>query len=158
MALKFKCDNCQQDMIVRGHKVGDSAACQSCGSYSRVPESAENIEEDETLKTDGITGGSVEVSQEQTVSAESSLSDQLDTITYPTFITRFAAAFIDAVVTIGIFGFWEDCLNNYIFWWLYHGNFYHQKTSITRQNGSLFGRKKNTFDVRLNHLHFSRSP
>ena len=46
MALKFKCDNCQQDMIVRAHKVGEYAACGSCRLYSIVPESAENIEED----------------------------------------------------------------------------------------------------------------
>jgi len=52
MALKFKCDNCQQDMIVRAHKVGESAACGSCGRYSRVPKSAENVEEDETLNKD----------------------------------------------------------------------------------------------------------
>ena len=46
MALKFKCDKCQQDIIVKFLKIGEVALCKNCGDYNTIPEAAENIEED----------------------------------------------------------------------------------------------------------------
>jgi len=37
MALKFKCDKCQQDIIVQFLKIGEIAVCPSCGEDSTVP-------------------------------------------------------------------------------------------------------------------------
>ena len=37
MALKFKCQNCGKDIVVRFLKVGEIAKCRSCGSANAVP-------------------------------------------------------------------------------------------------------------------------
>jgi membrane protease YdiL (CAAX protease family)/DNA-directed RNA polymerase subunit RPC12/RpoP len=51
MSLKFKCQNCGSDIIVRYLKVGETARCKACGTENVVPETAaENIEEADYLK------------------------------------------------------------------------------------------------------------
>ena len=45
MALKFRCRNCDEDIVVRFLKVGETAKCQDCGSSNPVPESAESIDD-----------------------------------------------------------------------------------------------------------------
>lgn len=40
MALKFKCSNCDEDIIVRFLSVGETAKCRSCGAENVVPETA----------------------------------------------------------------------------------------------------------------------
>lgn len=46
MALKFRCENCGEDIAVRFLKVGEAAECKSCGASNAVPESAEEISDE----------------------------------------------------------------------------------------------------------------
>ena len=46
MSLKFKCQNCGKEIIVKFLKVGEIAECKSCGSVNAVPETAVEIAED----------------------------------------------------------------------------------------------------------------
>ena len=43
MALKFRCENCGEDIAVRFLTVGEVAKCRSCGASNSVPDSAEEI-------------------------------------------------------------------------------------------------------------------
>ena len=45
MALKFQCDHCGGDIIVRFLKVGEMAECKNCQTQNIVPESAQSIED-----------------------------------------------------------------------------------------------------------------
>lgn len=46
MALKFRCENCGEDIAVRFLTVGEVAKCKSCGANNSVPESAEEISDE----------------------------------------------------------------------------------------------------------------
>ena len=46
MALKFRCENCGEDIAVRFLTVGEVAKCKSCGASNPVPESAEEISDE----------------------------------------------------------------------------------------------------------------
>ena len=46
MALKFRCENCGEDIAVRFLTVGEVAKCKSCGAGNSVPESAEEISDE----------------------------------------------------------------------------------------------------------------
>lgn len=46
MALKFRCKNCGEDLIVQFLKVGEAAECKNCGASNSVPESAESIDDE----------------------------------------------------------------------------------------------------------------
>ena len=46
MALKFRCENCGEDIAVKFLTVGEAAKCKSCGVSNSVPESAEEISDE----------------------------------------------------------------------------------------------------------------
>ena len=46
MALKFRCENCGEDIAVRFLTVGEVAKCKSCGAGNSVPDSAEEISDE----------------------------------------------------------------------------------------------------------------
>lgn len=45
MALKFKCNNCGNEIVVQYLKIGEIAMCQQCGQRSGVPADAEEVDE-----------------------------------------------------------------------------------------------------------------
>lgn len=60
MALKFKCKNCGEDIIVRHLKVGEIAKCRHCGAEAEVPETATVTDEEQV-----ITKAPPKISEEQ---------------------------------------------------------------------------------------------
>ena len=52
MALKFKCQNCDEDIIVKFLKVGETAKCKSCGSENVVPETVVEVEDEADYSKD----------------------------------------------------------------------------------------------------------
>ncbi len=46
MALKFKCKNCDVDIITKFLKVGEAAKCKSCGAENVVPETAAETDQE----------------------------------------------------------------------------------------------------------------
>ena len=47
MALRFKCQDCEADIIVEDAKVGETAVCSSCGKHNVVTEMAVEVSADE---------------------------------------------------------------------------------------------------------------
>ena len=45
MALRFTCEHCGKEIIVKFLKVGDKAFCRECGNYGTVPGDAAHIDE-----------------------------------------------------------------------------------------------------------------
>ena len=45
MALKFKCSNCDQDVVASIAKVGQIAKCKECGKEQTIPSDAESFTE-----------------------------------------------------------------------------------------------------------------
>ena len=76
MALKFRCENCGEDIAVRFLKVGEAAECKSCGANNSVPESAEDISDD---AAESIINASVSESAES-VNDESAQSQNVPII------------------------------------------------------------------------------
>jgi len=60
MALKFKCKNCGEDIIVRYLKVGEIAKCRHCSAENEVPETATVTDEEQV-----ITKAPPKISEEQ---------------------------------------------------------------------------------------------
>lgn len=60
MALKFKCKNCGEDIIVKHLKPGEIAKCRLCGAENEVPETATPTDEEQV-----ITKAPAEISEEQ---------------------------------------------------------------------------------------------
>ena len=46
MAVKFKCKNCGEDIIVESFKSGQIAKCKACGVANEVPETAMQSDEE----------------------------------------------------------------------------------------------------------------
>jgi len=51
MALKFKCNHCGTEIILKFLKVGEKAKCKSCGKVSTISEDADDVSESQ-LKED----------------------------------------------------------------------------------------------------------
>jgi len=51
MALKFKCNHCGTEIILKFLKVGEKAKCKSCGKVSTISEDADGVSESQ-LKED----------------------------------------------------------------------------------------------------------
>ena len=47
MALKFKCNHCDTEIISKFLKVGEEAKCKFCGTSTLIPDNAEEVDDNE---------------------------------------------------------------------------------------------------------------
>ena len=55
MALKFKCNHCDTEIISKFLKVGEEAKCKPCGKVSTIPEDAEGVSESQLTEDHTIS-------------------------------------------------------------------------------------------------------
>ncbi len=55
MALKFKCNHCDTEIISKFLKVGEEAKCKSCGKVTTIPEGAEGVSESQLKENHTIS-------------------------------------------------------------------------------------------------------
>ena len=56
MALRFGCQNCGQDIIVKYQKVGETAKCRACDAENVIPEEATEVPDPEYHYYRELTG------------------------------------------------------------------------------------------------------
>ena len=47
MALRFSCQNCGQDIVVKYQKIGEAAKCRACDAENVIPEEAIEVPDPE---------------------------------------------------------------------------------------------------------------
>ncbi|MBI1925718.1 RDD family protein [Candidatus Poribacteria bacterium] len=107
MALKFRCKNCGEDVVVRFLKAGEAAECKNCGVSNSVPESAESVDDAAAVlyqsrgrhstTEDSIVDAETQKETQQTASSVPLLKPA-DSPKYQTFGQRFLAGIVDALV------------------------------------------------------------
>lgn len=79
MPLKFKCEHCDIDIIVKFLKTGEEAECKYCGRKTKVPVDAVGTADTEYIRRDANISNIAEDrfgKQENTIASESRLLDE----------------------------------------------------------------------------------
>ena len=105
MALKFKCNHCDIEIISKFLKVGEEAKCKSCGKVSTIPEDAEGASESQ-LKEDHTISNAFNGNDKKPTPSKSSIETPKSK--YPALITiseiyRILAILVGIVSVIGFF-------------------------------------------------------
>ena len=105
MALKFKCNHCDIEIISKFLKVGEEAKCKSCGKVSTIPEDAEGVSESQ-LKEDHTISNAFNGNDKKPTPSKSSIETPKSK--YPALITisriyRLLAVLVGIVSVIGFF-------------------------------------------------------
>ena len=84
MALKFKCNHCDTEIISKFLKVGEEVKCKSCGKVSTIPEDAEGVSESQ-LKEDHTISNAFNGNDKKSTTSKSSIETPKSK--YPALIT-----------------------------------------------------------------------
>jgi hypothetical protein len=103
MALKFKCNHCDTEIISKFLKVGEEAKCKFCGTSTLIPDNAEEVDDDKyTTKLKKVKiAPSVNNDKPATIKQSKKLKyPNLNTISG---IYKFLAVLAGIVSVIGLF-------------------------------------------------------
>jgi DNA-directed RNA polymerase subunit M/transcription elongation factor TFIIS len=77
MALKFNCNHCDTEIILKFLKVGEEAKCKSCGKVSTIPEDDEGVAESQ-LKEDHTISNAFNGNDKKTTPSKSSIETPIN--------------------------------------------------------------------------------
>jgi len=105
MALKFKCNHCNTEIISKFLKVGEEAKCNSCGNVTTIPEDAEGISESQ-LKEDHTISDAFNGNESKSAPSKSNVEKPKSK--YPALNTisgiyQFLAILVGIASVIGLF-------------------------------------------------------
>jgi len=103
MALKFKCNHCDTEIISKFLKVGEEAKCKFCGTSTLIPDNAEEVDDNEydkyTTKLKKVKlAPSVNNDKPATIKRPKTLSEKYDFLEIYKYLT-----FLLMIVATGFF-------------------------------------------------------